>query len=86
MAKRPKPRTVSASTPGATKMRATISLSSPSARTYGRDRRHVVGRQPVDDGAVALTAGESQHALAQRGDQDRHGLLGHDAQLEASSL
>ena len=78
MAKRPAARTVSVSSVGATKMRATISLSAPCGRCTMRGHRgHVVGREPVDDGAVALPAGEAQHALAQRGDQDRRRLLGH---------
>ena len=29
---------------------------------------HVVGRQPVDDGPVALTGSKAEHALAQRRD------------------
>ena len=45
-------------------------------------RRHVVGRQPVDDRAVGLAAGEPQHALAQRGDEDRRRLLGTHAEAE----
>ena len=50
------------------------------------DRRHlghVVGRQPVDDRAVALAAGQAQHARAQRGDQDRRHDLGPHAEPEA---
>ena len=36
-----------------------------------RDGLHVVGREPVDDRAVAFAAREPQHSLAQRGDEDR---------------
>ena len=79
MAKRPMARTASVSVVGATKMRATISLSGPPACTWGTTVGHVVGREPVDDGAVALAAGEPQHPLAQRGDQDAGLLLRHDA-------
>ncbi len=79
MAKRPMARTVSASVVGATKMRATTSLSVAALVHVGHDLRHVVGRQPVDDGAVALPAGQAQHALAQRGDEDARLLLGHEA-------
>src|SRR5205807_1162425 len=41
----------------------------------GHDGFHVVGREPVDDRAVTFTTREAQHALAQRGDEDRW-LLG----------
>ena len=80
MAKRPMPRTVSASSVGGHEdaghdLRVASAAAAPSCDDR-RHRGHVVGRQPVDDGAVALAAGEPQHALAQRGHQDRHRLLG----------
>ena len=61
-------------------MRATISLSAPDVR---HDGLHVVGRQPVDDRAVAFAAREPQHALAQRGDEDRRLFGNGDAEPEA---
>ena len=39
------------------------------------DGAHVVGREPVDDRAVAFAPGEPQHARTQRGDEDRRLLL-----------
>ncbi len=45
-------------------------------------RRHIARGQPVEDHAVGLAPGQSQHALPQRGDVDRHRLAGHHAQAE----
>ena len=81
-------RTASVFSLGQTKIRATISRSAPAgglahdAATVGTS----VGRQPVDDRAVGLAAGQAQHALAQRGDEDRRRLLGADAEAEALHL
>ncbi len=47
-----------------------------------RHRRHVVGRQPVDDGAVALATGQPQHPLAQGGHHDRYRLRRHRLEPE----
>ena len=73
MAYRAPARTASAFSLGHTKMRATISRSSPPAAsaTTGATLGTSSGRQPVDDRAVALAPGEAQHALAQGGDEDR---------------
>ena len=60
-------------------MRAAISLSGSDMR---RDGLHVVGREPVDDRAVALASREAQHAFAQRGDEDRRLLGDLDAEAE----
>jgi hypothetical protein len=48
------------------------------------DRFHVVGRQPVDDRAVALAPGQAQHSLAQRGDEDRRLLGNRDPETKAA--
>ena len=50
------------------------------------DDGHVVGRQPVDDRPVALAGRQLEHPLAQRGHQDRRGLLGAHPETEAVHL
>ena len=58
-------------------------------RPFGRllDLRHgcghVLGAQPVEDGAVGLLPGQVQHARAQRGQVDGRQLLGDPSQAEA---
>ena len=47
------------------------------------DRRDVVGTEPVDDRAVALAAGEAQHAGPERGDEERRHLVDRGAEAEA---
>ena len=49
----------------------------------GRHGGGVVGRQPVDDGAVAFSSGHAQHPLAKRRHENRYGLLGHETESEA---
>ena len=51
-------------------MRATISLSGAALVDVGHDGLYIAWGQPVQDGAIGLTAGHPQHALAQRRDQD----------------
>ena len=50
------------------------------------DRSHVLCREPVDDGSVAMTTGQAQHPLAEGRDQDCRRFGGHDAQAEALHL
>ena len=47
------------------------------------DRGHVLGRQPVEDHAVGLTAGEPQHAGSEGGEKDRWRMLDRPGQSES---
>ena len=58
-------------------------LVGPARVHVGHDLLHVVRPEPVDDGAVALSTGHAQHALAQCGHEDLRLLLRDDAELEA---
>ena len=65
-------------------MRAAISLPSPNLRTIAADFGDVFGRHVVQDRAVGLAPGHLEHALAQRGDEQRRRHLDLAAQLEAA--
>ena len=88
MAKRAPARTTSVFSLGHTKMRATISRRAAAAGVVddADDAPHVLRRQPVDDRPVGLAPGEPQHALAQRGDEDRRRVLGSHTEAEAADL
>ncbi len=81
MAKRPMPRTVSASSVGATKMRATTSLAAPSpaACTIGATVFTSSAASQLMMAPSPSRPGQLQHPLPQGGDEDRHRLLRGDA-------
>ena len=51
-----------------------------------RHRRHVRGRQPVDDRSVSLPPGKPKHAFTKGGDQNLRLLLGENPKSKAVDL